>query len=126
MVGKSSPILKCCEKFPINFHIVLIDFGKATSDSQGKHYHLSFSERIQYIKKYPHIAPEVVEGECKQSTYSDMFSVGGIFYKMIDGGCLTHEKHQKLAFLAEHCRLARYYRRFSAQKALSYVQELLD
>lgn len=107
-----------------DFHIVLVDFGKATAASQGKKYCLSLVERIQYRQKYPHIAPEVVEGESIQSTFSDMFSVGGLFYKIVDKGYLSHlnELEKKLAFLAEQCRLARFHRRFSASKALSYVQ----
>lgn len=109
------------------FQIVLVDFGKATSASQGKKYNLSVLEKTQYRQKYPHIAPEVVEGESTQSTYSDMFSVGGIFDKIVDSGCLSHhvESEKKLIFLAKHCRLVHFHRRFSAHKALSFVQEIL-
>lgn len=114
------------ESCSANFQIVLIDFGKATNISKGKHYHLSLTERIQYRQKYPHIAPEVVEGETKQSMCSDMFSVGGIFYKIVDNGFSDcTEQKQKLSFLAEQCRLVQYHKRFSAHKALSVIQEIL-
>ncbi len=32
--------------------------------------------RSEYLSKYPHIAPEVIHGEFKQSIYSDIFSLG--------------------------------------------------
>lgn len=125
LIGKlSSTVPDQSESFSINFQIVLIDFGKATNASQGKKYHLSFTERAHYHRKYPHIAPEVIEGESRQSSSSDMFSVGGILYKIVDNGCLS-EQRKKLTHLAEQCRLIRYHQRFSAQKALSFIQEIL-
>ena len=44
------------------------DFGKATPISHGRQYNFSESEKAQYLKKYPHIAPEVVHDEIKQTT----------------------------------------------------------
>ena len=40
--------------------IVVIDFGKATTVENGKTYHLNSIEK--YLHRYPHIAPEVIEG----------------------------------------------------------------
>ena len=53
----------------LTHHIILIDFGKATALQSGRHYTLSEKEKIEYFVKYPHIAPEVVHGEYKQSIY---------------------------------------------------------
>ena len=55
--------------------LVVIDFGKATTVERGKRYHLSESEKAEYIRRYSHIAPEVVEGLTKQSKMSDMYAV---------------------------------------------------
>ena len=61
-----------------NYHIVLVDFGKATKLAEAKIYHLTEAEQQKYILNYPHIAPEVIYGRNKQSIYSNMFSVGGV------------------------------------------------
>ena len=68
-------------------HIVLIDFGKATMESQSRRHHLSESEKVEYLVKFPHIAPEVVHGESRQTTRSDMFSIGNVLQKMLDYDC---------------------------------------
>ena len=39
-----------------------------------------------YISKYRHIPPEVIHGEYKQSTYSDIYSMGQLFVKIQDKG----------------------------------------
>ena len=57
--------------------------------------------------KFSHIAPELVEGESKQTPYIDMFAVGGIIYKIADSqqfsSCINHKKI--FCFLADNCRL---------------------
>jgi hypothetical protein len=53
------------------YHIILIDFGKATILSQAKFYRLSAHKKQEYTIKYPHLAPEVIDGVRKQSIYSD-------------------------------------------------------
>lgn len=37
---------------------------------------------MTYLTKYPHIAPEVEHGDYKQSTFSDMFSLGQLLIKI--------------------------------------------
>ena len=55
-----------------NIHVVLIDFGKATSIESGV---LSEEEQMTYLSRFLHIAPEVVHGEYKQSIYSDISKI---------------------------------------------------
>ena len=107
---------------------MLIDFGKATGELKGKMYSFTPTEKEQYRQKFPHIAPEVIEGDSKESTYSDMFAVGGILYKIADQGCLLAniEIQEKLLFLAGKCRIVQYRERFSAKTALSYIQQCID
>lgn len=69
------------------YQIVLSDFGKATPISQGRQYHFSDSAKARYLSKYPHIAPEVVHGESKQATFSDIYAVGMLFSKLLDHDC---------------------------------------
>lgn len=57
------------------FQVVLVDFGKATKVVNAKRYKLTAFEKKEYLQKYPHIAPEVIEGETKQSIQSDIYSV---------------------------------------------------
>ena len=74
---KSNNIL--LEKRAKNFNPVIIDFGKARFISNPKaRMSLSASAQEQYRQSYPHIAPEIVSGEGRQSVPSDVFSVGRI------------------------------------------------
>ena len=72
--------------------IVLVDFGKATKLTQGRMYHLNWQEKHEYQQKFPQLPPEVVEGDCRQCTHSDMYAVGGIVYKIADRKCAAHRK----------------------------------
>ena len=58
-----------------SYQIVLVDFGKACL---GEKLLLNAVEQDEYFAKFPHIAPEVIKGESRQTTLSDMFSVGRI------------------------------------------------
>ena len=62
--------------------IVLIDFNKATEKSLGKLFKLNDDEKSLYHVHHSHIAPEVIDGARKQSTASDMFSVGKLFQRI--------------------------------------------
>ena len=57
---------------------VLIDFGKACQIGEGKMYTLSKAEKEQYKKIHSHIAPDLRDGLCQQSTGSDIFSLGKV------------------------------------------------
>ena len=54
-----------------SYQVMLIDFGKAIKISESKQYHLSDIEKLEHMRKYPHISPEVLELE---TIFSDMFS----------------------------------------------------
>lgn len=108
-------------------HIVLVDFGKATTLSEAKKYYLSIKDQAEYTRRYLHIAPELISGESQQSMSSDMFSVGGILYKLVDAKKFDSNKHVYTAIeaLAGRCRVVNNYRkRPRAREALSYLQEL--
>ena len=59
-------------------------------------------DQADYIS-CPHInfylAPEVVSGESKLSMFSDMFALGGVFYRIMDKNKLTafptHSKNKQ-------------------------------
>ena len=52
---------------------MIIDVGKACNITSGK----SYRHRKSNTKKdHPHIAPDLRDGICKQSTLSDVFSLG--------------------------------------------------
>ena len=106
-----------------NHQIIVIDFGKSTSVDQGRHCHLSTCEKAEYTRRYPQIAPEVIDGVSRQTTWSDMYSVGGVLYSIIDNHFfdgLPIGRKETLLYVARKCRCPQYYRRFSAQKALEH------
>ena len=103
------------------YQIVLVDFGKATKLTQGRMYHLNRHEKDEYQRKFPQLAPEVIEGDCRQCTHSDMYAVGGIIYQIADRKCAAYRK--VLWHIAENCRLVNYRHRFSASVALQYLQD---
>lgn len=109
-----------------NCRIVLIDFGKATLKSKPKAYQLTESEKVEYTRKYPYMAPEVVSGEACTSCNSDMFSAGGILYNLLEFGILPTECKTQVQNLAEQCRSVHYHKRPSASQALSVLQNLLN
>ena len=57
---------------------VIIDFGKACNITNGKSYKLSDSQKKQYKNDHPHIAPDLRDGTCTQSTLSDVFALGRV------------------------------------------------
>ena len=61
---------------------ILIDFGKARPFSSPKRYFLSDTDKAIYKRDYPHLAPELVRGECAQNVKTDVYSVGRILLKM--------------------------------------------
>ena len=64
------------EKHGKDFSPVIIDFGKACFIFNPKaRMSLPASAQEQYRKSYPHIAPEIVRGEGRQSVQSDVFGV---------------------------------------------------
>ena len=58
------------------FQVVLMDFGKAT--------------------KTTHIAPEVIDGECRQTTYSDMYDVGHLLYRITESRLMKGSGNEKM------------------------------
>ena len=87
VIGKSlSPPTHSSSQNPWDnqYQIVLVDFGKANKIEEGKFYYLNAHEKEEYRMKFSHIAPELIEGESKQTPYSDMFAVGGIIYKIAE------------------------------------------
>lgn len=59
-----------------------------------KHSILLF-EQEEHRVRFPHIAPEIIEGKSKQTTYSDMFSVGGIIYHVTESQQLSSYEFEK-------------------------------
>ena len=55
---------------------ILIDFGKGCFISDGKVYKLSLQEQQRYAIEHPQVAPDLHDGHCRQSQYSDVYSLG--------------------------------------------------
>ena len=59
---------------------VIIDFGKACDMHKGKLYKLTNNEKELYKTCHVHIAPDLRDGLCRQSTHSDIYSLGRILH----------------------------------------------
>ena len=46
-------------------------------------------------EKYPHIAPEIIEGERPYSCSSDIFSAGGVVFKPCDHNCFATQTKKR-------------------------------
>ena len=106
--------------------VVVIDFGKATTVDSGKTLHLNPIEKSEYIRRFPHIAPELLEGVTAQTTMSDMYSLGGILHKVLDKGTVVSAQIKKeFGDIAIRCRSPRYYSRPAAKEVLASFENIL-
>ena len=108
-------------------NVLLIDYGKATEKSLGKLYKLSDTEKLLYRTQHLHLAPEVIDGVVKQSTTSDMYSVGKVLEFICDKheNVTEEEKHyiSKLKSVAERCTSDKF---FSRPPAFLLLEALND
>ena len=77
-------------------------------------------EKVEYMLKYPHIAPEVIHGEHKQS----MYAVGKVFRKIDDKNhfsSLPANTIAELKCLFEQCVFVHYLRRPGAERCLQVI-----
>lgn len=113
----------------VNFiQIVLIDFGKATPIENDRKCRLSDSEKAEYAKKYPHIAPEVVSGLTSWTVSSDIYSAGRIMQYVLDQQCFDEIPTGKTEILQEvitKCQCMQYTERPSAKSILESFQKLM-
>ena len=117
----------CTGKMTIlrNIFVVLTDFGKATSVSNGKRYNLSLIDYNTRPELSFNLAPIIISGE--QSRQSDMFAVGGIIYRILDKNKLSSLPNhgEKFNYYAEKCRSVQYNLRPNAKLALKFFEELM-
>ena len=105
--------------------ILVIDFGKTTKTIQGKFLYLSQQEKLEYQQKYPQVAPEVVEGEMQQSTFSDVYAIG-VLYQITESGCISFISHSKTVLnITEKCRFPNYLQRSTIKQALNNYKTML-
>ena len=68
---------------------VLIDLGKGCLVKDAKYYCITEeSKRLEHIKQYPHIAPDLINGHCTQSTSSDVYSIGRCITQINEKLCI--------------------------------------
>ena len=111
------------------YHAVLIDFGKATDRESGRSHSLNDLEKLTYSSCHPHIAPEVVHGEYKQSVHSDMFSLGQLLVKIKDRhhySALPSNSTQKLFAMIEKCRSPHFYSRPSSKECSKVMKKIMN
>ena len=109
--------------------IVLIDFGKATMADDGRKYNLSDVEKAEYTRRYPQMAPEVVDGVTRQTKWSDIYAAGGVIQRIIENQCFNQlpvEYISALNSIVIKCRCPQYHRRLTAQRVLQSFKEMLE
>ncbi len=74
------------------FQVIMVDFGKATDKKNGKKYHLSSSEKHEYLLYHSYIAPELINGLEKQNVCSDIYSLGKLLHKILKSELLDTKK----------------------------------
>ena len=126
---KCSNVLLCdgCDEHEVQ--IMLLDFGKATLLADGRRYTLNDIEKVQYVKYYPHLAPEVVQGYAPQSKQSDMYSLGIIFHKVFDHAeirDIDSAVTKRMNSLATKCTSLHAFSRPSATHILSIIKEIIE
>lgn len=88
-------------------------------------YRLNDIEKSQYTTKFPHMAPEVIEGLNPQSKMSDIYSLGCILYKVHDHAAIPNKEILgKLQKLTMNCTPPRCSRRPSAKNVLGTLELL--
>jgi len=60
----------------------IIDFSKACPEKDGKKYHLLSCEKEAFKTRYPHLAPDLVNGKVRQNVFSDIYSFGQVILRM--------------------------------------------
>lgn len=112
------------------YHVVLIDFGKATQVTRGRLYNLTEREKEQYVANFPHYAPEVINGNGKQTIMSDMYAVGVLLKKMYDHGCFgsltSTERGLCLIELIDQCKSADINQRLSAIQCVDTIKTIIE
>lgn len=64
---------------------ILIDLGKGCLINDAKLYNIvDNSKKRDHRRKYPHIAPDLINGHCKQSANSDVYSFGRVISSIND------------------------------------------
>ena len=114
---------------PLVYHLVLIDLGKAKDKQSGSLYKLTDEEKVTYLTKHSHIAPEVVHGDYKHSVYSDMFSVGQVLVKISDRNhfsALSIPHINKLTSLVQKCRSVRFDTRPTPSQCLKVFELVMQ
>ena len=113
----------------LDYHAMLVDFGKATDKDSGRLYKLSDQEKMNYLTMYPQIAPEVVHGEYRQTVYSDMFSLGQVLVKISDRGHFSSlpAKHKnKLFSLIKKCLSIQFHTRPNLMQCLNVLKVIMQ
>jgi len=100
-----------------NYQIMVIDFGKASHTAQDTS--LTQVEKVEYQRKFPLIPSQVIEGASQQSTFGDMYAVGGVLYYIV---IFSPHYTETLLDIAEKCRITQYLHRLIAKQALQQLQ----
>ena len=109
-----------------DIQIVVVDFGKATAVDDGKKYHLNPIERSEYLTRYPHMAPEIIEGITTQTVMSEVYALGGILRRVLDHGTTVDQRVIKeFSNIASRCRSPRYFCRPTAKEVLVAFEKML-
>ena len=98
---------------------VINDFGKSCYVGNSRVKRIPIQERADYRKRYPHIAPEIVNMTRSQSFASDVYSYGVMLQKM---NYLCDKKLEHVAKIATEEKLEK---RASLDTLIRFIQTVV-
>ena len=101
---------------------MIIDFGKACFEIDGKAYSLSSAEKLEYSKHHPQIAPDLRDGYCKQCKASDIYSFG----RIISAICKNKLPLPALISMSEMCLEFSKTKRPTTNELCTFLKNLFE
>lgn len=108
---------------------IVVDFGKACAARGGRWYRLTATEKALYYEKHTHIAPELIEGQYKQSQWSDIYSLGMLMFYLKKRKCLINMpegSQAKFTEMMHACCKRKHQERPLAKDVEKIIQNILS
>ena len=101
----------------LNFSPLIIDFGKSVGmEDSSLPYHLTIKEQLQWRRRYPWIAPELLANKDKPSASTDVYSIGFILSR------ITRKRH---ILVLKNAQAVTYLENPGNRASLMYVKDIL-
>jgi len=103
------------------YQILVIDFGKATKATQGNFLYLNSQEKKEYQRKFPQIAPEVIEVIQGNQYLVTCTLLEDYFTELLRVAAFPPVHY--ILNVAEKCRIVQYFKRLTVNRAIQQLQD---